>query len=57
MQANTPSTRVEPSFIKEADSAMQHFHATGMHLSYDEMQNWLESWTTDNPNPLPPCHT
>jgi predicted transcriptional regulator len=48
------SARLE--FKREAEASWQHFQETGLHVTSDEMDTWLEKLRT-NPNaPMPVCH-
>lgn len=44
------------AFKREADASWQHFQETGLHVTSDEMDKWLDEIRT-NPNaPMPVCH-
>jgi len=44
------------SFEKEALVSWQHYKETGLHLTVDEVQNWLKTWGTDDETDAPECH-
>lgn len=44
------------SLEKEALQSWQHFQETGLHLTGDEVQDWLKSWGTEQETDAPQCH-
>lgn len=44
-------------FIQRAEQASREFKETGVHLTFEEYDAWLETWGTDNEKPMPICHT
>jgi predicted transcriptional regulator len=42
---------------READAAWAEFQNTGLHLTGEEVEAWLETWGTESEAPPPPCHT
>jgi predicted transcriptional regulator len=44
------------AFEKEALASWQHYKQTGLHLTGDEVQNWLETWGADDETDAPECH-
>ena len=45
------------NFINAAIEADKEFKETGLHVTLDELNIWMESWGTDNELPFPICHT
>ncbi len=45
------------AFHREADAAWVDFQSTGLHLTGDEVDAWLDTWGTEAEAPPPPCHT
>jgi predicted transcriptional regulator len=41
---------------KEAMQSWQHYQETGLHLTGDEVQNWLKTWGTRDETDAPECH-
>ncbi len=41
---------------REAMASWQHYQATGLHVTSDELIEWLETWGTENETPAPECH-
>jgi predicted transcriptional regulator len=50
------SEEAKASFEKEALASWQHYKETGLHLTGDEVQIWLETWGTDEETDAPECH-
>jgi predicted transcriptional regulator len=44
------------AFEQEAICSYEHYKATGLHTTLEEMQQWAKSLNTPNPQPLPQCH-
>ena len=44
----------EEAFYQEAMQAWENYQKDGLHLTGEELLNWLNS---DPKTPLPPCHT
>ncbi|MCX7217705.1 MAG: CopG family transcriptional regulator [Burkholderiales bacterium] len=44
------------NFINAAVASAKEFEETGLHITLDEMDSWMESWGTDNEKPMPICH-
>lgn len=44
-------------FHQEALTSWQHYQETGLHLTWDEVRDWLSRWGTQDEAPLPECHT
>ena len=45
------------AFRQATLAAWQEFQETGLHVTGEEMDAWLESWGTENELPAPVCHT
>ena len=43
------------SFRKDAVRAWEEYRDTGLHVT-EEVQEWLETWGTDNEEDAPQCH-
>ena len=44
------------AFQQEAMTAWQNFQQNGLHLTGDEVMNWLDLWGTDKEMEIPQCH-
>ena len=44
------------SFAKEAMAAWTHYKETGLHLTGEEVDDWLKTWGTDDETDAPECH-
>ena len=44
------------AFQQEAMTAWQNFQQNGLHLTGDEVVNWLDLWGTDKEMEMPQCH-
>lgn len=44
------------AFNRDALQAWQEYQETGLHVTGDEVLDWLESWGTPNEKPAPTCH-
>lgn len=44
------------NFIRAAEASAREYDDTGLHVTLDEMDSWMESWGTDNEKPMPICH-
>jgi predicted transcriptional regulator len=44
------------AFRQEALESLEHYRVTGLHLTGDEVDAWLESWGTDRETEAPACH-
>lgn len=43
-------------FKQEALSSWKNFQETGLHLTYQEVDGWLDTWGTDKEKEIPKCH-
>lgn len=43
-------------FKVEATFSWYSYQTTGMHLSREEVQDWLSPWGTDRETEIPECH-
>lgn len=48
------SKRLE--FYEEGKKALEHYKATGLHTTHEEMMIWANSLGTANELPMPKCH-
>ena len=44
------------NFIKAADRSFEHFKETGLHITLDEFDAWVDDIQKDPDVPLPQCH-
>jgi predicted transcriptional regulator len=44
-------------FYEDARKASEHYKATGLHTTHEEMMAWANSLGTENELPPPKCHT
>ena len=44
------------SFINEALASWRSYQETGMHLTGEEVQDWLSQWGEETEPDLPDCH-
>ncbi|HUW27852.1 MAG TPA: CopG family ribbon-helix-helix protein [Sulfuriferula sp.] len=44
------------SFKRDALTSWREYQETGLHLTGEEVANWLDSWGTDTSRPVSPCH-
>jgi predicted transcriptional regulator len=42
--------------VREGDEAWAEYRRTGLHLTGDEIQDWLKSWAADKNAVAPKCH-
>lgn len=52
----TETELAKESFKQEALSSWENYQETKLHLTGDEVQNWLSTWGTDNEQETPKCH-
>lgn len=53
---------VEREETREADyqdalKSWEHYQATGLHVTGDEVIAWLKTWGEEDEKPAPECHT
>jgi predicted transcriptional regulator len=41
---------------QQAMDAYNDYRATGLHITHEELDTWLDTWGTENEQPAPPCH-
>jgi predicted transcriptional regulator len=44
------------SFKQEALASWAEYQETGLHLTGEEVRQWLRTWGTEDEAPAPPCH-
>jgi predicted transcriptional regulator len=44
-------------FLQEALASWKHYKETGLHITGEELNTWLETWGTDEETDPPQCHT
>lgn len=45
------------NFARESREALEEYRATGLHLTHEEVMDWLERRSRGEEVPLPPLHT
>jgi hypothetical protein len=45
------------NFIAAAESSFEHYKETGLHISLDEFNTWVEQVQLNPDEPVPACHT
>ena len=48
---------VRQNFIAAAESSFEHYKETGLHISLDEFNTWVEQVQLNPDEPVPACHT
>lgn len=48
--------KTKQAFYKRAEDSLLHMRETGLHVTHEEVTDWLQSLKTDNPKPIPQCH-
>lgn len=43
-------------FKRETDAAWRHYQDTGLHVTLDEVGNWMDTLFTANEQVMPVCH-
>lgn len=43
-------------YLRDGQAAWQHYQETGLHLSAEEVEAWIDTWGTENEQDAPPCH-
>jgi predicted transcriptional regulator len=43
-------------FLQEALASWTHYKETGLHITEDELNKWLDTWGTDKEADPPQCH-
>jgi predicted transcriptional regulator len=43
-------------FKRETNAAWEHYQTTGLHVTLQEVGNWMDTLFTDNELPPPVCH-
>jgi len=46
----------QQAVLKSLDDAVDHFEASGLHISLDEFKTWAEQVTANRATQLPTCH-
>ncbi|WP_300087877.1 hypothetical protein [Rhodoferax sp.] len=46
----------EYAWDQSCDDALRHADVTGLHVTHDEVMEWMDSWGTDAELPTPVCH-
>ena len=43
--------------MQDSLDALHHYQTTGLHLTQEEVEVWLDQWETGEQTSLPECHT
>ena len=46
----------EERWNQEALESLHDYQTTGLHLTHEELNDWLATWGTPEEKPVPPCH-
>jgi predicted transcriptional regulator len=49
-------TRAKMQYEQDAINSYEHFQATGLFVTIEEMEEWATSLSTSTHKPLPQCH-
>lgn len=49
-------TQAKIQYEQDAIRSYEHFQATGLFVTIEEMEDWATSLSTSPPKPLPQCH-
>lgn len=41
---------------QEAVQAYNDYKTTGLHVTHEQLDTWLDTWGTENEQPAPQCH-
>jgi predicted transcriptional regulator len=44
------------SFVSEAQQSWKDYQQNGLHLRFDEIADWMNSWGTEQEKAIPECH-
>ena len=44
------------SFVSEAQKSWKDYQQDGLHVTFDEVSGWIDSWGTDQEKAIPECH-
>ena len=45
------------AWYQEALDSLEHYERTGLHITLEELEEWVERLETDPHAPMPECHT
>lgn len=48
---------IQRNFIRAAEESDRHVKETGLHVTSEELHEWLEALKTNPDAPIPECHT
>lgn len=48
--------KAREAFWREADESWEDYKRTGLHITGEELFEWLSKWGTDGETPMPKCH-
>lgn len=43
-------------YLRDARASWEHYQETGLHLTAEEVEAWMDTWGTTNEQDAPPCH-
>ena len=43
-------------YLRDGQIAWQHYQETGLHLTAEEVEAWIDTWGTENEQDAPSCH-
>ena len=49
-------TEQRKAWHEEGLRSCKHYRETGLHLTWEEVEDWLSTWGTDHEKDAPPCH-
>jgi predicted transcriptional regulator len=47
----------EMRWNQQAMASLEDYQTTGLHVTHEELDEWLATWGTDAEKPAPVCHT
>jgi hypothetical protein len=53
---NTPE-EIEQNFIAAAEESLDHYEKTGLHVTLEEMRDWMNAKKLDKNAPMQQAHT
>lgn len=55
-QSNSSHEAIPETVLDRVDTSIEHYERTGLHVSFDEMQDWAKSVRLHRDTQLPACH-
>jgi predicted transcriptional regulator len=56
MEQNVEREKSRQDFLAEAQASWLEYQESGLHLTGDEISQWLKSWGSGRESVLPRCH-